>query len=240
MSSSAMQNAAKILENYAILDGLDPNMSGVTDANGDLYFGDLDSGVYLVFGDTIIIDNVYYFSDPIFVEIDLDNPDFIDLDVYPKYEFRGVDDSSEQILSVRKVWKGDYEYIDLRPTFVEIEIYRNEVLVEIVELKSSNDWIYEWAADTEGEWRVEEVNIPDDYNVFYRFDATNNRFEVVNSHILNGTDEPDDPVIEGNGTVVEEETEVLLPETGGVGKIMFNILGLSMMLYSFYLLCKRR
>ncbi len=166
-SATALARAAETLENYAILDGIEPFAFANSDANGYLKFSNLGEGLYLVAGDPVQIDNAYYFPAAFFIEISEQSLDKdYDLTAYPKYVYRDFTEGSEY--SVKKVWLNDEHEPGMRPTELIVDVYRDEVLFETVTLSEANDWTYTWTADRYYEWRVMERVVPDHYFVVYR------------------------------------------------------------------------
>lgn len=175
LTSTALQDAAYSLENLAVLDGLKPDGAEVVYASGKVTFTDLEDGVYLIAGEQLSSGAVIYTPVPMLVEV----KDGGKVTAYAKLTARPKPTVDEDIYRVKKVWQYDDSYIQLRPVLIEVEIYRNNVLVETVELNDDNNWTYDWTADTAAVWRVREINISGDYKVVYRNNET--QYILVNN-----------------------------------------------------------
>lgn len=68
-------------------------------------------------------------------------------------------------LTVSKVWKDDGKG---RPEAIKVNLLKDGLLEESIQLNEANQWTYAWA-DLDGlaSWTVEEVDIPDGYKVSY-------------------------------------------------------------------------
>jgi hypothetical protein len=190
LSSSAIQEAANTLENYAEIDGISPVASGKTDENGEAVFGNLEKGLYLISGESVTIDDVIYTPAAALVEISADENGSYDLSVYPKFELNQPEPAPSEY-SVKKIWSGDSD-LSVRPDSVTVDIYNGETLAETVTLDESNDWSYSWtSADSEAEWRVEE-QVPEGYTVVYREDGA--AFEIENTYQTTDSSVPDSSI----------------------------------------------
>ncbi len=176
-SAEGMTTAAETLENFAVLDGLTPLQSGETNENGTLTFDSLEEGLYLVSGTILTIGDTTYVPSTLLFEIDNEGEAF-DLDAYPKIIYRT---SSEEIstYSVKKIWQFTMNQESQLPDEITIEVYCDRVLFDTVTLSDANDWTYSWMGDTDCEWRVKEVNIPENCTVKYDFSET--QYAIVNT-----------------------------------------------------------
>lgn len=175
LTSTALQDAAYSLENLAVLDGVKPYDTKVVYASGKITFTDLEDGIYLIAGELLSSGSDIYTPIPMLVEV----KDGGKVTAYAKLTVRQKPTVDEDMYRVKKIWQYDDSYIQLRPVLIEVEIYRNNVLVETVELNDENDWTYDWTADTAAVWRVKEINITGDYKVVYRNNET--QYILVNN-----------------------------------------------------------
>ena len=209
-SSSAMQAAADTLENYAVLDKITPDAKKVTDENSSLTFEVKETGLYLVCGVIYMENGVRYIPSPMLVEIKADGNK---TEAYPKFKQQIVSSTGVVEYTVTKRWYKDDEHIDERPAAVEVELYKDEVLVETVTLDSTNNWQYSWTSDTESYWRVKEKNVDEDYTVVYKNE--NGGYYVDNSYHPSddsSSTEENNPPEENTGST--EENGGKLPQTG--------------------------
>ncbi len=177
-STSALADAARTLETYALQYKLAPLATAISDANGYLRFPQLEPGLYLVSGKGIQKDGKYYFPSAFLVEISSEGGATLDMSANPKFLAMNSSAGSWEY-TVKKVWENDEDYPQNRSAYITVEIYRDDVLYDTVRLDESNDWTYEWSSTTFHEWRVWEKEVPKDYYVVYRSNET--QFVIVNS-----------------------------------------------------------
>jgi hypothetical protein len=177
--TSTTLDVANTLENYAIVDDIEPVSTGVTNSSGTVIFGDLEKGLYLVSGKSVTIDNKKYTPSAMLVDVAEDHETAFELLSYPKFTVKTLS-GAEVKYSVKKVWLNDDENLDERPDDIIVELYKNDSLSETIHLNDSNDWQYNWTSNDAVEWRVKEIQIPDDYMVVYRTDEV--VYMVVNMH----------------------------------------------------------
>ena len=96
LSASAMQEAAQVLEENAIADGLLPDWTATADENGELSVNGVAAGLYLLSGENITIGDVTYDPAPAIIEVKANTDGSYDLTVYPKFESTEVPPSSSQ------------------------------------------------------------------------------------------------------------------------------------------------
>ncbi|MBE6617686.1 MAG: Cna B-type domain-containing protein [Ruminococcaceae bacterium] len=71
-------------------------------------------------------------------------------------------------LTVNKVWEGDEDSINNRPTGVCITLYNGDDATESVWLGEWNNWTYTWRdLSADGNWQAIEVDIPKNYTPSY-------------------------------------------------------------------------
>lgn len=176
-SAEGMSNAAKTLENYADVDGISPLSSGETGADGLMKFENLVPGLYLLTGTNLKIGTTTYVPSTLLLEID-NSGQSVDLNAYPKIIYR-IDSSEVVFYTVKKIWRTEDEQPVETTTPITVEIYCNNELYETITLSDENDWTYEWEGESDDEWRVKEVNIPDNCTVVY--DSNETQFAIVNT-----------------------------------------------------------
>lgn len=172
VSASGLSEAAESLENYAVLDKVAPLSSGISDEDGCLYFSALDDGLYLLLGKTVEKDDVTYIPSPFLANISYDgNGEDMDVYAYPKYQVMSLESDSAEYTVVKEWGNAASEPKD-PDAFVTVEIYRNGELHETVQLSSANNWSYSWNADGCINWRVKEIDVPEDCTVKYNANIT--------------------------------------------------------------------
>lgn len=180
MSSSAITEAAETLENYAVLDKIPALAQGEIGKDGMLRFDDLDSGLYMVCGKNIQVGSTMYIPSAILVEImKSEDGKNVDLEAYPKLSTKVLSGESSKY-AVKKIWENDENALENRATSISVEIYGDEKLYETVTLDESNNWTYVWVAESDIDWRVKEVKVPENYTVVYR--SNEKQFAIVNTY----------------------------------------------------------
>ncbi len=179
LTSTALQDAAYTLDTYAAIDAIPADGSGTVYSDGIVTFKDLKDGIYLVTGKRLSAGQKIYTPIPMLVEVKDGNQ----ITAYAKITSRDKPSQSMTMYRVKKVWQYDDEFIELRPTTIDVEIYKDGVKNRTITLDSANNWTYEWTADTESVWLCKEINIDGYYKVVYRNNETqyllvNNRYEL--------------------------------------------------------------
>lgn len=200
LETSSLQDAANTLENYAVLDSIEPFAKGSSDPGGNVTFTGMADGIYLVTGDKLSIGSRIYIPMAMFVEITGGKA----VNAYAKFTVRQKPSFDDQMYRVRKVWQYDDSFIQLRPVEIKVEIYRNNEYVETVTLNKQNEWTYDWTGDASSSWRVKEINIQGNYKVVYRNNET--QYILVNSR----------DVLYNTTTSTETATTVTTTETTSV------------------------
>lgn len=186
ISAEGLSDIASTLENYAVLDRVNPLQSGITDENGVIDFTGLEQGLYLVCGKNLKIQNpgkgiTTYVPVPFIVEIgqeeDGSNQNYV---TYPKFFKFGVLDEKDADYTVRKVWRNSEDEPFDKSVKITVEMYKNGEYENTVTLSEENDWSYTWTDQAHADWRVKEINIPEDYTVIYRSNET--QYAIVNTH----------------------------------------------------------
>lgn len=189
-SQQEWQETAQTIKSYVAANQIGADRSAKTDANGQVSFLGLETGLYMVKGTTasnhegtvIFHDFMVYLPTPI-----LDGYDY-DIEAVPKY----TPYVEPEQYSVVKLWK-DSGASGQRPESVCVEILKDGVLQEEVILNSANNWSYSWDVTEQGSvWSVMEKDVP----VGYRVSITQNEtsFIITNSKKPSVPDDPDIPV----------------------------------------------
>ena len=145
MTEESWNDLALTLQGYAQADGLKPDFTGKTDAEGYLSFEELPVGLYLVTGENNLFDHYIYSALPAIVrlpEMDYDNNTWsYEQFISPKVSReRKIEHIS---LKAMKVWdeEGDKSK---RPKEISITLLRDGEKFETVQLNAENDWRYVW------------------------------------------------------------------------------------------------
>lgn len=180
MSAENVIAAAQTLESYSIADGIQPLATGVTDANGKVVFSGLENGLYLAVGKRLRKDPYTYISTPLLLEIS-DKDQSFSFDAYPKI-VRATLSSEATSHTVKKVWLDYDNNFEARPTYVTVDLFRDEELFDTVTLNEENNWEHKWVSlDSDHEWRVVERKIPVNYIVRIEYNET--QYLILNRHI---------------------------------------------------------
>lgn len=155
------------LNSYILADAIEPTASQITDENGDVYFEELATGMYLVQWAGVEVEDVVTGFEPFMISLpNLNTEKTWDYDVVASPKPGDYTPTGRLVnFKVVKQWK-DAGFADKRPDSVEVEIYKNGELFETAVLSSENDWCYRWEAIDDGtEWSVVEREVPKDYTV---------------------------------------------------------------------------
>lgn len=182
LSTSELQAAAVTLETYAKIDEITPNNIKKTDSDGKVIFDNLDFGLYLISGKSVIIDDMFYMPAPSLIVLDNSEDEGVswryDVNALPKlkvlpaslrvYDFK---------CSVKKIWTDDNE--NNRPDSITVLLMKDGEEIDSAELNSNNNWTHEWNyLSSEFEWSVIEKDVPENYTVTYTQSDVNIKDEI--------------------------------------------------------------
>ena len=166
-SQTEWKYIASTLAAYTVADGLTPTVSGKTDTEGKVVFSDILPGMYLTLSVSVKSgERVVVFENFLTVIPRLDSNGHYNYDgaAYPKYSTY-VPEPQEKEYKVVKQWK-DLGYEEIRPDFIEVDIFKDGALQESVRLSADSNWSYSWkTADNGGNWTAVERNIDEKYTV---------------------------------------------------------------------------
>lgn len=163
--TETVANAGETLKRKAVSAKIKPRDEGVTNSRGSVSFSGLEDGLYLVWGDVLIVGDTTYIPSAIFFE--MTGEDTAVLNAYPKIVLR-TQSSTVVNYSARKVWENDTDQPWNRSTTIVVERYLNNVYYDDITLKEENDWLYEWVGTYGQAWMVVEKEIPENYSVSYK------------------------------------------------------------------------
>lgn len=176
-TASELQQAAGVLSEYAVKSGVKPLFEGVSDENGVTKFNSISKGLYLAVGTELTIDSSKYIPSPMLINLDASSGTY---ESYAKFEVEKVPEEVLVKYSVEKTWKGD-EKTSTRPSSVDIEILKDNVLWKTVTLNDANNWRYTWSDKADIKWEVKEKFVPQNYFVDYFVNGTD--YTVQNTYI---------------------------------------------------------
>lgn len=199
-TTQEMQNAADTLYAYAKVDLLKPRFVGGVSESGVLVINDLNKGLYLIAGKTLISSTKTYQFQPMLISLPYDGKDHVVMNV--KYSV--VENDAEPIsLKVLKSWK-DQGYSGKRPHDITVYLLKDGNIHDVVELNKNNNWRYEWTMlDAASQWSVSE-EVLSKYTTVIRKEGEKT-FLIVNTYIKPDDDDDDPPT--------KETTPVTTPET---------------------------
>ena len=185
-SQKEWQESTTALVSYVEADALTPTATAKTDAAGTVVFDNLPTGLYLVMGADARTETGRFRFQPFFIF--LPTPDQFSnytyqLEANPKPG--PVTPISEY--TVVKLWKDSANQKN-RPTSVSVELLKDGVPQETVELNQENNWSYSWeTTDVNSQWSVAEKNVPAGYTV--SVSSQDGAFTITNEY-PQGSDEP--------------------------------------------------
>lgn len=178
---------ASTLEGYILRDRIQATDQGQTDRNGLVSFPtgkkSLTPGLYLVLGERHRQNDTYYDPNPFLVMLPTQNLetnewDYL-IDAKVKFESTEITDQNQTIKrTVQKVWD-DKGYEQNRPKSITVQLLRNGVVYDSVQLSSKNNWKYTWRnLDNSYRWTVVEKESASYQVTSYREGST---FWIINS-----------------------------------------------------------
>lgn len=209
---------ASTLAGYVEADSISPSMSARTDANGLAVFDALETGVYLIMGQSFseeveasdgTVTTRYYTPEPFMMVLpylDAEGEWDYEISVTCKYEMR---EDEKLNLRALKVWR--YDDPDERPSYVQVALIRDGIIYDVQTLNRANAWRYDWT-DLDGghTWRMVELSRNRDYYTTVVRDGLT--FVITNTYVedIPETPTPNDP---GPGTPIvwPEDPPVLIP-----------------------------
>lgn len=211
-SQQEWQETAQTIKSYVTAEHIGAYRSQKTDANGQVSFSGLETGLYMVKGTkasnqegTVLFhDFMVYLPTPI-----LDGYDY-DIEAIPKY----TQYVEPECYTVVKLWK-DSGASAQRPESVCVDILKDGIIQESIILNSTNNWSYSWeVSDQGGVWSVIEKDVPAGYQVSITKNET--AFIITNSKKPSVPDDPDVPNIPVTPDTPDDPEVPIVPDTPGV------------------------
>lgn len=148
--------------------------TAITDDNGVANFTGLADGTYLLIGDAVTLGDKLL--RPEMALVTLPSGTDREVDIFPKFSLTEKKDSVEYKLL--KVWD-DEKNPDVRPTSIQVDLYRNGEKKETVTLNAACNWRYSWTdTDDSALWAMIE-QIPEHYSAEYRIEGYNFYIENI-------------------------------------------------------------
>lgn len=179
LTEDKVNEAAATFQGYAIANDIPPLREAETNERGEVEFSGLDAGLYLISGKLLKIDTHYYVPTTALIEIKEDDEN-LRYDAYPKFEYQVANDTPRRY-TVRKIWTGDEEFIDGRPSSVTIAIYKDEEFYDSVVLNDENSWRYSWVDSAGSSWIAMEKDVPEHYELNIKYDSSRYIIENIYS-----------------------------------------------------------
>lgn len=181
---------ASTMAGYVSRDNVTPTDSAVTNAEGKVFFENLEKGLYLIVGDSKTVSGYIYTPTPFLLSLPYTDDGYTwepNVVTYAKYTRRMIPSVDHNTLALHalKVWHDD-GYEDERPESVIVDLLRDGDVYDTVVLNSENNWRCDWEKlDDRSEWQLVEREI-DGYSV----SVTQNDI----TFLVTNTREPDDPI----------------------------------------------
>ena len=209
------------LETHILAYGVDADLTGVTDQDGQVCFRALKPGLYLATTEQVIQNDWIYAFDSALVALPGLGADGLwqyEVAVTSKSKAIPPAETDEEIgFKVLKLWKEDNGRSD-RPPSIEVEIFRDGVSYQTVILSEENHWSFSWFAKDDGAtWKVVERNVPTGYTMMVE--------ERETSFVLTNTRPPDKPDIPQTGDTTNIMLYFVLMNVSGIMLIILGIAG---------------
>lgn len=163
------KTAPETLASYVERDGLQPVQTAVS-AGGSLTFSNLEQKIYLMTGDSAVLDRVRWIPSAVLFSVpqkDEDTGELLwNITAGGKYERQPLPDLVE--VSVEKIWN-DKGFEKKRPVSIRAQLLKDGEVFDTVKLSKANNWKHTWTRlEPEFTWTVVEEKVPDHYKVTVR------------------------------------------------------------------------
>lgn len=213
------------LEAYILAYNIPPELTSVTNEDGQVCFEELRTGMYLAIVSQVTQEDLHCRFDSALIALPGLGPDGrwqYQVSVNAKGEVLPPVDPDEEVeLKVLKLWRGDEGQND-RPKNIEVEIYCDGSSYKTVILSEENHWAYSWSAMDDGSsWTVVERNVPQGYTM--TVEERESTFVLTNTRTPTDPDEPGDPPQTGDTSNIL--LYILLMVASGILLIILGITG---------------
>lgn len=189
--------AGNTLAVYAEADRINPLAVRSTDSSGQLTFGTLNVGLYLVTAESKTIGKKTYRSAPFLVSLPSLENDIWQYTVLvePKSTMESQPDGGgerpnpdTEEVTVLKIWD-DEGHQEQRPQEIEVSLLRDGSVHRTVILNEENYWRYTWNdLSSQYDWTVVEHSLSEPYWVTYTENVT--VLKITNTYMEDISDEP--------------------------------------------------
>ena len=209
------------LETHILAYGVDADLTGATDQDGQVCFNVLKPGLYLAITEQVTQNDWVYAFDSALVALPGLSADSLwqyEVAVASKAKAIPPAETDEEIaFKVLKLWKGDNGRSD-RPQSIEVEIFRDGASYQTVILSEENHWTFSWKAKNDGAtWKVVERNVPIGYTMTVE--------ERETSFVLTNTRPSDKPDIPQTGDTTNIMLYFVLMNVSGIMLIILGVAG---------------
>lgn len=221
-ASGSWLSRAATLAGYVARDDLPADREGSTDADGNVRFDNLPSGLYLITGTPASRDGYRYTPTPFLISLPHteDGYNWADqVSTHMKYSYTSPGDNpSPEERHVIKVWENEGNE-EPHPDQVTVDLLRDGAVYDTVVLSSDSDWRYHWANLPGGsDYQVVERSPGEDYAVSVTQTGITS---VITNTYTEDLDDKDPPLIDkpdpDPGDVEIEDPDpplINLPQTG--------------------------
>lgn len=168
LDSAGWRALAETLASFVERDQLKALKTGEIDEQGTLIWSQLETGLYLVLGEEMTLEQYKYSPMPSLIMLPSQNGEEkweYDTVIQMKSNEEEIPGSDTEMIAVMKVWQ-DHGYEEKRPEAVAAELYMDGVLYDTVSLDKANNWSYEWKSLPAGhKWTAMEKDIPACYTM---------------------------------------------------------------------------
>ena len=190
------------LEAHILAYNIAPEITSVTNEDGQANFEALQTGMYLAMVGQVTQDDLHYRFDSALIALPGLGPDGrwqYQVSANAKGEVLPPIDPDEKVeLNVLKLWRGDEDRDD-RPKDIEVEIFCDGISYKTVILSEENHWAYSWPAMDDGSsWTVVERNVPQGYTM--TVEERQSTFVLTNTWTATYPDDPGKPPQTGDTT----------------------------------------
>lgn len=197
------------LEAHIVANNIAPDLTAETNADGQVSFESLNTGMYLAIVDQVEQDGLHCQFDSVLIALpglEVDGTWQYQASANAKGELLPpIDSDDEKELKILKLWRGD-EDRNSRPQSIDVEIFCDGSSYKTVTLSEENHWSYSWSVrDDTSNWTVIEQNVPSGYTM--TVEKRDTSFVLTNTWTPENPDGPERP-----------------PQTGDTSNIMLYIL----------------
>lgn len=189
--------SAELQEYVESLQGVEPALTAVSDANGVIDFNNLEDGIYLVVqtnesGDFDSADYTVTVEPYLVVLPRMESDGTLIYDIVTKPKFYEEPNQGQlKTVEVEKHWEDNNDTQGKRPDKIEVVLKRDGEQNDKQVLNAANNWQYVWQGlSSAATWTVEEVAVPEGYTSTV---TTEGNTFVITNKLKDNPDKPDNP-----------------------------------------------